>query len=215
LFLFFGHLSILQLSEQIIPLQQRKKKRETDRQRNRSHMQIEGKALESALNLFDAELERLKHIDASINLYEQSDGPTESARLKSRMDAIRVNMETAKEDIGKLQPDLVEKRKAVDDRERHKKQLQQNIDILTARERIKSLSAELDELAKERDSIEGSETAEQDLVELGNKKSELLRKKAHSDGMFSSHMEHIIALKVGCNFVLTKLSSLFWLSAQA
>jgi predicted nucleic acid-binding Zn-ribbon protein len=163
-------------------------------------MQVEGKAIENALNLFETEVERVKSIDKSINVYEQSDGPAESARLKPRMDAIRVNMETAKEDLGKLQPDLIEKRKVVDDRERHRKQLQQNIDILVAKERIESLRAELDGLENERDSVEGSDTAESELQELRSKRSDLLHKKARSDGMFSSHMEQIIALKVCCIF---------------
>jgi hypothetical protein len=178
-------------------------------------MQVEGKAIENALNLFETEVERVKSIDKSINVYEQSDGPAESVRLKSRMDAIRVNMETAKEDLGKLQPDLIEKRKVVDDRERHRKQLQQNIDILVAKERIESLRAELDGLEKEKDSVEGSDTAESEHDELRTKRSDLLHKKARSDGMFSSHMEHIIALKVCCIFVLTELDSLSAFSANS
>jgi hypothetical protein len=188
----------LQLSEQIIPLQQKKKKKEAERQRNRSHMQAEYKSLESALNLFVAEVERLKSIDKSINFFEQSSSRDEAAGLASRMEEIRTKMATAKEDLSLLQPDLIEIRKAVDDRERHRKQLQQNIDIFVAQERIESLEVEVERLEKERDSIEGAETASEDYSKLGTKKSDLLQKKARSDGMFSSHMEQIRALKVCC-----------------
>lgn len=155
------------------------------------------KVLEKSLQDFRADKRALETLDSDIREFEESSQLDDLNQMSSKMESIKEKAGAAKNELEALQPGLVEIQKAVDDRERHKRQLQQNVDILVAESRISALNLEIDQLQKEKDSIDGAQSAEDEHKALRTQKDGLLQKKARSDGMFSSHMEQIRALKVG------------------
>jgi hypothetical protein len=102
--------------------------------------------------------------------------------------------------------------RAVDDQERHKKLLMQNIDILVSTERMKVLEKEIAELVENREKIEGSSTANDKFEALKAQQEKLLQKKSNYEGRFSSHVEQIHALKVtsGCNLNIVDGTQIFF-----
>lgn len=188
-----------QLSEATLPLKQKQKRKEEDLTKSISLSESEVQALEKALHDFQADKRSLAQLDGEIREFEESSQSNDLGLMSSKMEAIRDSASEAKNELLKLQPGLTEIRKTVTDRERHKRQLQQNIDILVAEARISVLNEEIDKLKEEKDSIEGSQSALAEHGELTAKRESLLQKKARSDGMFSSHMEQVRALHVSLN----------------
>lgn len=183
------------LAEKVAPLQQKKKKKESEKQRLRSLGNEEEQRLLKVISTFDSDVQGLRSLEKQIGAYSESSRPSELDQISSKVAKILARIESKKAEIQKLEPDLHSVKRAVDDQERHKKQLKQNIDILVAEQRMEVLQKEIEELEEQRKSIEGYETAEKEYNSAKDSKEELLQKKAMCDGRFSSHVEQIRAMK--------------------
>jgi predicted nucleic acid-binding Zn-ribbon protein len=172
------------------------RKKEYEKTRMRSLASEEGQGLQSTLSAFDSDVKSLQSLVKQIDAYLDSSKPQELEQISSKVAMIVDRMEARKGELLQLEPTLDAVKRSVDDQERHKKLLKQNIDILEAGERMKVLETEVEELEDKRAGIEGHSTVSKEYVAAKQLKEELLQKKANYDGRFASYVEQIRALKV-------------------
>jgi uncharacterized small protein (DUF1192 family) len=187
---------ILQLSDQIAPLQLKKKKKESERDQTRSYAAQEEESLQTTLGVFKSEVESLQNLSLQIDAFLSSEKLQDLEQSSSKVGVILRSIEAKKSELLQIEPRVQSLSRAVDDQERHKKLLMMNIDILEADERRKVLEKEIRNLKAERDQIDGGSTAYSEFVALRGEKEKLLQKKSNYEGRFSSLVEQIHALKV-------------------
>jgi hypothetical protein len=186
----------LQLSEQVAPIHAKIKKRESEKQRVRSLANEEEKELRATLNSFDGAVKNLRMLTKRLDDYLSSDKPIEMEQISAKVSKLLDRIEANKAKLLELEPTLESVKRAVDDQERHKKMLKQNIDVLEAEDRMKQKQKQIESLESELLGVEGHSTVGAEYQEAKNLKGELQRKKANYDGRFSSLVEQIRALKV-------------------
>ena len=164
----------------------------------RSLHQEEETSLQSKWSDFEKEIQSLRSIADQIETYTRSDKPREHEEMTRKVSEILARVEAKKEEAQQLEPKLHAIRRAVEDQERHKNQLKQNIEILEATAGLRALRKDVEELEKKRAAITGHRTAHKEFEALKAEKEKVYQKKAMADGRFSSHMEQIRALQVCC-----------------
>lgn len=165
----------------------------------------------SVLSVFDSDVKSLHNLAKQIDAYLNSDKPQELEQITSKVVKVLDRIEARKRELLQLEPSLEAVKRAVEDQERHKKLLKQNIDILEAGERMKVLEKEIEDLEDKRAEIEGYSTVYKEYTTAKQRKEELQQKKANYDGRFASLVEQIRALKVSfcaCRCSVTLLSCL-------
>jgi hypothetical protein len=187
---------VVQLSDQIAPLQLKKKKKEGERDQTRSYAAQEEESLQTTLSVFKSDVESLQNLNSQIDAFLSSGKLQDLEQTSSKVVVILSQIEAKKNELQQIEPKVHSLARAVDDQERHKKLLMQNIDILEADERRKVLEKEIKELKAERDKIVGGSTASEEYITLKAEKEKLLQKKSNYEGRFSSHVEQIHAIKV-------------------
>jgi DNA repair protein RAD50 len=85
---------------------------------------------------------------------------------------------------------------AVNDQERHKKQLKANIDVLAANKQIQELEEGINSLQEERESIDGADTASERLSNAKSTKEKQASMKSRIEGRWHEIVEQIRAVKV-------------------
>ena len=148
------------------------------------------------MNVFKSDVERLQNICLQIDSFLKSGKLQDLDQTSSKVAAILRQIEDKKIELQRVEPKLQSVARAVDDQERHKKLLTQNIDILKAGERKKVLEKEISNYILDRNKIDGASTASVEYEKLRGEKEKLLQKKSNYEGRFSSHVEQIHALKV-------------------
>ena len=86
--------------------------------------------------------------------------------------------------------------KAVDDQERHKKNLKENIELIHSSQRIEELKKEVDILEKRVSSVEGHDTVYDDIDGLRARKESILKCTARLEGRRGEILESIRSIKV-------------------
>lgn len=162
----------------------------------RSQANEEEQGLQSTLSMFDSDSKSLQILAKQIDAYLDSSKSQELEQISSKVASILSRIDARKGDLLQLEPSLESLKRAVDDQERHKKLLKQNIDILEAGERMKVLVKEIEDLEANRSEIEGHSTVYKEYAGAKQRKEEHQQKKANYDGRFASLVEQIRALKV-------------------
>jgi hypothetical protein len=186
----------VKLSDQVAPLQQKKKKKESEKERVRILGAGEEESHQSTLSAFKSEIESLQQLTEHINSFSNSNKLKELEQISSKVASILEHAQEKKRDLSKLVPKMNALQRAVDDQERHKKMLSQNIDILESTERMIALEKEINELTSQLDKIDGSTTASNEYKHSKQEKDLLQQKKSNFEGRHSSHMDQYYALKV-------------------
>jgi DNA repair protein RAD50 len=83
----------------------------------------------------------------------------------------------------------------VDDHDRERKNLEENIQLIKATENIEGLRKDITELEKELSRVEGRETLDDDEEQLANRKNHLIAEMARQDGRKGEIIETIRGLK--------------------
>ena len=184
------------MSDQVAPLQQKKKKKESEKDRVRNLGTQEEEGLQSMLSAFKSEVERLKQLTQQITSFTNSDKSKELEQISSKVASILDQTQEHRLELSKVEPRMHALQRAVDDQERHKKLLGQNIDILESTERMEMLETEIRELTSQLDKIDGSTEVSNEYKNAKNEKELMQQKKSNYEGRHSSHMDQYYALKV-------------------
>ncbi len=188
--------SFEKLSDQVAPFQQKKKKKESDKDRVRNLGAQEEEGHQSTLNAFKSEVESLQQLTEQIVTFTKSDKITELEQISSKVASILERAQEKQLERSKIVPKVQALQRAVDDQERHKKMLSQNIDILESTERMQVLETESLELTAQLEKIDGSTTVSNEYTSAKHEKELLQQKKSNNEGRHSSHMDQYYALKV-------------------
>ena len=133
--LFFSF--ILQLSEQIAPLNQRIEAKESQKNRARKLAEEEEKRITSTLSEFNNDVSSLQNIVDAIDEYVKSNSGDEVQRLESKKEDL-VKMHASKnKEIETMMPDLNRLTKIVDDQEQQRKNLEDNIKVIHSKQKMK------------------------------------------------------------------------------
>lgn len=184
------------MSENVAPLQQKKKKKEAEKDRIRSHGAQEEELCQTALNNFNGDVESLQKLTAQIDTYVNSDKNKDLQQISSKVAAILETIEMKRMELGNLEPKLQALQRAVDDQERHKKLLRQNVEIIEATSRMEVLERDIHQLEEKRIKISGSSTVRQDYRNARRDKELLVQEKSKLEGSLGTHMDQYYALKV-------------------
>jgi uncharacterized coiled-coil DUF342 family protein len=141
-------------------------------------------------------MESLQQLTEQINMFANSDKIRELEQISSKVAKIIEQAQEKKNELSEVVPKMDALHRAVDDQERHKKMLSQNIDILESTERMETLETEIRELAAKLDKIDGCTTVSNEYKNAKNEKEMLQQKKSNYEGRHSSHMDQYYALKV-------------------
>ena len=106
------------------------------------------------MSAFKSEIESLQQLTQHIISFTNSDKLKELEQISSKVAAILEQAQEKKLGLSKLVPKMHALQKAIDDQERHKKMLSQNIDILESTDRMDALEKEIHELTSQLDIID-------------------------------------------------------------
>jgi DNA repair protein RAD50 len=181
--------------DQIAPLQSKIKKKEVEKQKLRALRMEEEQKIIKNLSLFDGDVQALRNLEKQIELYVQSSREEESIKISAAIKQTLARIEALKQEMKNLQPQLDAAREAVNDQERHKKQLKDNIDILATEEKMKATEKEKRKLEEKLDLLEGFKDAQSEYNKAKSEKDQFQNSKSICEGRFSSLVEQIRAMK--------------------
>jgi DNA repair protein RAD50 len=191
--LSFTHLP--QLSEQIAPLNQRIETKEKEKIRMRNLAEEEEKTITEALNAFNNGVGSLRDIVHSIDDYNASNSGDAADRFKKESEELALKSEEKANEYASLRPSLERLMKMVDDQERHKKNLEENIELIHSLQLTASLNKDILELNDKISRVDGRETCDDDMNRLRKQRLELSTEKARYEGRRSEIMQSIQGLK--------------------
>ena len=140
--------STANLRQQIDPLRRKIKSKEKEKESVLSVSRKEQKSRSDAYQHFKGEISSLRELCHEIDLFASSGKIRSDGEIKKEQDTLKVKLRNVENKIHKLLPDIHRAQAAVEHHERHKKQLQQNLDILHSRSKIHSLSEEVEKLSR-------------------------------------------------------------------
>jgi DNA repair protein RAD50 len=187
---------ISQLKDQIAPLRQKIRSKDADKQRLRAIASDEEQGLRETIQHFSADMKDLQGLTKQIDEYSASNKPQELDQVASKASKIVERIEQKKKTVSSLQPEVDRVRSAVNDQERHKNQLEKNVEILQAEERISVLREEIDDLETKLKNVDGQDTCYRRQTEAKERQAQLLSSKARTEGRWSEIVEQIRSLKV-------------------
>lgn len=175
----------MQLGEQIASLNQKIKVKEGEKGRLYSHANDEELKLNDTLNHFLSESKHLRDVTKLIEEYTKSKDNNGLDRIAAEVTKIVAKMKAKKQELAALQPEFENAVQAVNDQERHKKLLNENIDLLASEDRMQEIDKEIADIEKELEGISGHEEAEERLYEIkerANKSHEKIARLGKSVG---------------------------------
>ena len=151
------------MQDKVAPLKQKVKSKESSKRQQRAAANSREAELQEILSSFRGEINQLREITRQIDEYSQS--KRDDSGVTAKVAKLKKQREKRKAEIDVLKPELTQLNNAVNDQERHKKQLQANIDVLQANTRIAELQSKIDLLEREMETIEGVDTVSDKLNE--------------------------------------------------
>lgn len=156
----------------------------------------EEERISATYNSFVGALNELRELRKKIEEYLASGTEEELANFESKIAEYQTKAKEKLTEIEKIQPDLDRLVKAVDDQERHKKNLKENVELIQARNRIDDLKKEITSLEESAANVEGHETVYEDIEGLGARKEKIMKATARLEGRRGEILESIRSIKV-------------------
>lgn len=183
------------LAEQIVPIKQKIRAKESDRQRMRSSAKADEDRLAEALNHFKADVRKLDDLSDKIDRYLNSNKPQQFEEVTRELSDTADEQDKKEKELDKMKPELASLNKKVNDQERHKKTIQGNIELLGLMEGIDKKRKELDLLEEEIDAVQGSDTTGRDYEAAGLRIQKHENTKAKCEGRRAGMKDQIRSLK--------------------
>ena len=170
--------------------------KEKEKNRARTQAREEQQSLMDVVNQFQSDVKYLRDITAQIDEYSGSGKSNETSRIESKISKVLAQVEEKKSELESLKPQLAQVRNAVNDQERYKKLLHENIDILGVGKRIEELGNEIERLQEDLSKVEGRDTAYAKHTEAKDRRDKAVAEQARIEGRWGGIVEHIRSLKV-------------------
>ena len=185
----------LQLQDQLVPLTRRIESKSREKDRSRSAREIEVKERRDALMDFQSEVKDLRRLTSIIESFQASG---KIHLLEQHTDKVaelvrKIDEQQAKKD--EIAPDLARAAASVENQERYKKLLRENIDVINEEERIKKYEDDVERLHEELNKIEGADEAAEKLTKATRNKEKLVSEKSRIEGRWMEVVEKIRSLR--------------------
>jgi chromosome segregation ATPase len=151
------------------------------------------------LRMLENEIEELQK---QIDDFDCQNDADSLDRIKNKSFELAAQRKEKEERVGKIQPDLDRLKKALDDQERHKKNLNRNINVISLNSRIRDIKKEIGSLQEAAANVAGHETAYDDAQRLRNRETEIAQMNARLEGRRGEIYENIRSFKVRYMFTL-------------
>jgi DNA repair protein RAD50 len=184
-----------QLSEQIAPLKQRVDAKEQHKGRAMKLMEEEEEKFTDIYSNFTSSVQELNRIISVVDEYLKSSKAEEVADLEKENDRLAESEKEKRKEHQGMKPELDRLTKMVDDHDRERKNLEENIQLIQATENIEGLRKDIAELEKELSRVEGRETLGDDETQLAKRRNHLIADMARQDGRKGEIIETIRGLK--------------------
>ncbi|GKY96139.1 hypothetical protein MPSEU_000573900 [Mayamaea pseudoterrestris] len=188
-----------QVDRDIPSLSMRVKERESEKQRLRQEGSSEESKLHRAIQEFDTSLQHLGTITYQIETYSNSNKAEEHQRILSTLDNYADHIKDLKEKVSASQLILDNLRNIYNNKERRKRQLQYNVQIIEEKNKLAALHEQMRDKKRAMKSIEHYATARDELLQARERKAKLLETKNLSQGRYSEIRDRIRSLTVRLN----------------
>jgi DNA repair exonuclease SbcCD ATPase subunit len=191
-----------QLQDELVPLKQRQKSKETEKNRLKALASEDEERLRSTKEAFTAALKELKDIGQRIEEFQSSTTEDELAGVERKKAEFAKKRSEKNSHLRALGPELDRVSKAVDDQNRHKKNLSGNIALINKTQLVEKLKKEISKMEQKKANVEGHETVEDDCEVLNKRKEEILKATARLEGKRGEILENVRSVKVGSSLCL-------------
>lgn len=137
------------LDRQLVPLRTQLMQKESDRNRMRDTNAQEDRMLSEKLKVFERDVDKLKDVSNKIEQYERSDKVNEIGGMDQKLRENAENIQSAQGRLAELKPVLENLKKQVEDGERQKKTIQDNINLMKLKKKVDRLKEEVEHLEGE------------------------------------------------------------------
>lgn len=145
------------------------------------------------LEMFENEIEELQKQIEDFDSQNDANSLDHTKQKCSKLASEKIEKE---ERMGKIQPDLDRLKKALDDQERHKKNLNENINLIGLSSRIREIEKEIQSLQEAAANVAGHETAYDDARRLRDRETEIAQMNARLEGRRGEIYENVRSFKV-------------------
>lgn len=184
------------LQDELAPLEQKEKSKEQEKQRLRKMNEEEYERHSETLSNFLQLAGELKDLILKIEQYEDSPNEEELAGIGNRTEILAKKREEKLKAIARMNPEIQQIEKAIEDQDAYKRNLRDNLDIISTTQRIKQLEKDLDSLKVENNNIEGHETVYDDFETLRHRQTTTGKAIARLEGRRGEILESIRSAKV-------------------
>jgi DNA repair protein RAD50 len=178
------------------PLHEKIKVKEDTKRQQRYAANEQEHHLQDAVSQFRNDFNQLREISRQIEEHTSSDKGQKDVDVSSQMTKVLALRNKMVAELQVLRPELDGLMTAVNDQERHKKQLKANIDVLAANKQIQELEEGINSFQEERESIDGADTASERLSNAKSTKEKQASMKSRIEGRWHEIVEQIRAVKV-------------------
>lgn len=176
-------------------MKQRVEAKEQQKARAQKLLEEEETSIRETSNKFASSVESLNEVVTSIKEFENSNTAGEVEKLENKREDLGEKVKAKRKEYSGLKPELERLSKIVDDQEREYKNLEENIQLLESTEKIRLLEKDLEKLEEEMSNVEGSETADQDIERLSQRKEALITENAELEGRRREIVENMRSLE--------------------
>ena len=193
----FSHSSLFdfQLQDQLVPLSRRIEAKTREKERSRSARESEVKERRDALMDFQGEVKDLRRLTSIIESFQASGKLQLLEEHADKVAALLSKIDEKQMKKDELAPHLAQAAASVENQERYKKLLRENIDVINEEEKIKKYEEDAERLQEELDKIEGAEEAAEKLAKSMRSKEKRVSEKARIEGRWMEVVEKIRSLK--------------------
>jgi chromosome segregation ATPase len=185
-----------QLHGEISSLKAKVRTKDSEKGRLRNASKDEEDRLSEIDKRFSNDVSNLRQLTTQIESYVDSNKGHDLDRIKEKISNLAQRTKEKEAELAKIEPELDQLNKEIDDQLRHKKLIQENIDALAAGEKIKDLTKDLGRLEEDIGQVEGIDTYAQALSQCQARLSELVEIKARHEGRRGGIVDQIRLLKV-------------------
>jgi len=146
-----------ELEKRFAPIRKTLNAKESDRTRMRDSNSHEANALQEEMKHFDKDYERLREINDRVDFFVKSRKLEEMAEVERKILHNSESIRSEEERLTAMKPEIERLKKEVEDSDRQKGIINQNLDLLKHRRKVKKLEEEINKLEMEHKAMGGNE----------------------------------------------------------
>jgi len=157
----------------------------------------------NTLSSFSSDVIKIRDLTRLIEDYAESNETKDVERARTKKAKLEDQIKEKRKELKASQPELEELRKALEDQERHKKTINDNLDLVRSQQQWENLDKEIARLIEEKAKVTGAEHAEAEYGRISEQKQQRNAQKDRLEGRRGEMLEQIRTLKVSRMFTMT------------